>query len=53
MASNMMAAQNICEGLLKFILPDDMVTVDMEVMTLTGIHIYRQDKHFSEKSCIP
>ena len=53
MASDMMAAQHNCEGLLKFILPDDTVTVDMEVMTLTGIHIFRQDKNCSEKSFIP
>ena len=53
MASDMMATQHNCEGLLKFILPDDMVTVNMEVMTLTGIHIYRWDKHCSEKSYIP
>ena len=53
MASNMMAAQHTCEGLLKFILPDDIVTVDMELMTLTEVHIFRQDKHSSEKSFIP
>ena len=35
MASDMMAAQHNCEGLLKFILPDDTVTVDMEAITLT------------------
>ena len=35
-----MAAQHNCEGLLKFILPDDTVTVGMEVIILTGIHIY-------------
>ena len=49
----MMAVQHSCEGLLRFILPDDTVTVDMNVMTLTGVHIFRQDKHFSEKSFIP
>ena len=49
----MMAAQHNCKGLVKFILLDDMVTVDMEVMTVTGIHIYRQDKNCSEKSFIP
>ena len=32
----MIAAQHNSEGLLKFILPDNMVTVDVEVMTLTG-----------------
>ena len=48
----MMAAQHNCKGLLTFILPDDMLTFNMEVMTLTGIHIYRQDKSSSEKSFI-
>ena len=48
MASDMMAAQHNCEGLLQFILPDDTVTVDVEVMTLTEIHIYRHDKNCSE-----
>ena len=48
-----MAAQHNCEGLLKCILPDDTVTVDMEVMILTGVHIFRQDKHSSKKSFIP
>ena len=38
---------------LRFILPDDMVTVDMEVMTLTGVYVFRQDKHSSEKGFIP
>ena len=38
----MIAAQHNYEGLLKFILPDDMVTVDLEVKTLTGFHVYRK-----------
>ena len=50
MASEMMTVQHSCEGLLRFILLDDTVTVDMEVMTLKGVHIF---KHFSEKSFIP
>ena len=45
----MIAAQHNCEGLLKFILPD----VNLEVMTLTGVHIYRSDRNCSEKSFIP
>ena len=49
----MMAAQHNCKGLLKFILPDDMVTVNAEVMTLTGIHIFKQDRNRSEESFIP
>ena len=53
MASEMMAAQHSCDGLLRFILPDDTVTVDMEVMTLLGVHIFNQDKHTSERSFIP
>ena len=53
MASNMIAAQHNCKGLLKFILPDDMVTFDLEVMTLTGIQIYRKDRNCREKSFLP
>ena len=53
MARDMMAAQHNCEGLLRFILPDDTVTVAIEVMTLAGVHVFRQDKHSSEKSFIP
>ena len=49
----MMAVQHSCEGLLRFILPDDTVIVDMEVMTLKGVHIFKQDKYSSEKSFIP
>ena len=40
MASEMMAVQNSFKGLLRFILPDDTVAADMEVMTLTGVHIF-------------
>ena len=29
------------------------MTIDMEVMTLKGIHIFRQDKHSNEKMFIP
>ena len=53
MANEMMAVQHGCEGLLRFILQDDTVTVGMEVMTLRGVHIFKQDKHSSEKSFIP
>ena len=45
----MIAAQHNCKGLLKIILPEDMLTVDLEVMTLTGVHIYRKDRNCSEK----
>ena len=53
MANEMMAVQHSCEGLLRFTLPDDTVTVDMEVMTLKGVHIFKQDRYSSEKSIIP
>ena len=53
MASDMIAAQHTCKGLLKFILPDDTGTVDLEVMTQTGIHIYRKDRNCSEKGFLP
>ena len=53
MASEMMAVQHSWEGLLRFILPDDTVTVDVEVMTLLGVHIFKHDKHISEKGFIP
>ena len=49
MASEMMVIQHSCEGLLRFIVPDNRVTVDMEIMTLNGIHIFKQDKNSSEK----
>ena len=48
MASEMTISQHICKGLLRIILPEDAVTVDMEVMTLKGIYIFRQDKHSNE-----
>ena len=38
-----------CEGFLKFVVPEDTVTIDMEVMTLKGNHIFQQDKHSNEK----
>ena len=48
MASDMIAAQHTWEVLLKFILPDDTVTVDLEGMTLTGVHVYKRDKNCIE-----
>ena len=53
MASKLIAAQHTCKGLLKFILPNDMLTVDMEVMTLSGVHIYRKDRNRTEKCFFP
>ena len=53
MASDMTVAHHTFEGFLKFVLPEDTVTVDMEVMTLKGIHIFRQDNNSNEKTFIP
>ena len=53
MANEMMAIEHSCEGLLRFILLDDTVSVDMEVMTLKVVYIFKQDKCSSEKSFIP
>ena len=30
-----------------------MVTVDLEVMSLTGVHIYKKDKNIIEKQFYP
>ena len=53
MASRLIAAQHTCKGLLKFILPDDTVTVDLEVMTLSGVHVYRKDRNGVQKRFFP
>ena len=53
MANNMTVVHHICEEFLRFVLPEDAVTVDMEVMTLKGIHIFQQDKNSNEKTFIP
>ena len=53
MASEMTITKHICEGLLRFILPEDTMTIDVEVMTLKGLYIFRQDKHSNEKTFIP
>ena len=49
MASDMTAAQHNCEGLLRIILPGDTVTVNLEVMTFTGVHVYKRDRNCIEK----
>ena len=49
----MMVVQHGCEEHLRFILMYDTVTIDMEVITLNGVHIFKQDKHPSDKSFIP
>ena len=53
MENKLIAAQHTCEGLLKFILPKDTVTVDLKVMTLTGVNIYKKDKNSIEKRFFP
>ena len=53
MASKLIVAQHNCKELLKFILPDDMATVDLEVMTLTGAYVYKRDKNCIEKRFLP
>ena len=53
MASELIAAQHTCKGLLKFILPDDTVTVDLKVITLTGAYVYKRDKNCIEKWFFP
>ena len=49
MASELIAAQHTCEGLLKFILSNDTIAVDLEVMSLTGVHVYKKEKNEIEK----
>ena len=53
MASQLITAQNICEGILKFILPEDTVIVDLEVMTLIGVLVYQKDKNCVGKKFFP
>ena len=53
MAREMTVSHHACKGLLRFTLSKDTVTVDMEVMTLKGIYIFRQNKHSDEKTFIP
>ena len=53
MANEMTVVHHQCEGFLKFVIPEDTVTVDMEVMILKGILIFWQDKHSNEKMFIP
>ena len=43
MANELVTVQHSCDGLLKFVFPKDTVTVDLEVMTLTGVCIYKKD----------
>ena len=53
MANELATVQHSCNGLLKFVLPKDMVTVDLELMTLTGVNTYKKDKNNLEKSFFP
>ena len=49
MPNELVTVQHSCDGLLKFVLSNDMLTVDQEVMTLTGVHTYKKDKNNIEK----
>ena len=53
MANELDTVQHRCKGLLKFVLPKDIVTVYLEVMTLTGVHTYKKDKNNLEKQFFP
>ena len=45
MANKLVTVQHSCDRLLKYVLPKDMVTVDLEVMTLTWVQTYKKDKN--------
>ena len=49
MANELVTVQHTCSRILKFVLPKDTVAVDLEVMTLTGVHVYKKDKNNLEK----
>ena len=49
----MIAAQHNCEGLLRIFLPDDMVTVNLEVMTLTGVYVHKRGRNCIQKRYFP
>ena len=53
MANELVSVQHSCDRLLKFTLPKDTVTVDLEVMTLTGIHTLKKNKNNLEKMILP
>ena len=53
MASDMTVVHHTCEGFLRFVLPEDTVRVDMEVITLKDIHIFEQDRNSNKKTFIP
>ena len=53
MANELATVQHTCKGLLKFVLPKDMANVDLKVMTLTGVNIYKKDKNNLEKQFFP
>ena len=53
MASNMTVVHHTCEGFPRFVLPEDTMTVDMEIMTLKGIHIFWQDKNSKREDFYP
>ena len=49
---NVTVVHHTCEGFLRFVLPEDTVTVDMEVMTLKGIHTYLGKKRTLMRRCL-
>ena len=53
MASELITIHHDNEGLLTIMLPKDTVNVDLEVMTLTGIHVNKKDKSNLEKKIFP
>ena len=53
MENKLVTVQHSCDGLLKFVLPKDTVTLDLEVMTLTGVPTYKKDKNNLGKRILP
>ena len=53
MAIKMPVVHHQCERFLKFVVPEDTMTIDMEVMTMKGVPIFQQDTHSNEEMFIP
>ena len=53
MASEMIVIQHGGEGPIRFSIPEDTVTVDMEVMTLKGVHILGKTRTPVRKPLFP
>ena len=49
MARKLVTVQQSSDGLLKFVLPKGTVIIDLEAMTLTGVHTYIKDRNNLEK----